>query len=388
MPAARRVASTRRSPQLAARASEFSPQVTLFEVADPEESPRRSTRARKPMKTEVDDDDSIPDMEDYEYSPTSKAKSMPSPKKAKAKARTVTPRKREASAAASSESPPPTKRKPRSPTKAKAIPQTLSTPHPEPPKWREAYAVMKAQRSRFIAPVDTMGCQRAQVEETIPQNRRFATLVALMLSSQTRDQAMYAAVLKLREALGGSISVDAVIAADNSVILVAISSVGFLNKKAVYIKKAAVILRDKFDSDVPKTVDELCSLPGVGPKMAFLTLEIAWGITTGIGVDVHVHRITNLLGWHKPKTGKPEDTRLNLQSWLPKDLWRDINHMMVGFGQVICQPGGTRCDYCDLSTKGLCPGARKVDPKLKKEKPIIFIPAPESSAEVEIAFED
>src|SRR6266542_5939980 len=76
-----------------------------------------------------------------------------------------------------------------------------------------------------------------------------------------------------------------------------------------YLKQAAIKLRDDFNSDVPKTVDELCSLLGVGPKMAFLTLQIAWGLNHGIGVDVHVHRITNLLGWHKPPTKNPEQTR-------------------------------------------------------------------------------
>lgn len=76
-----------------------------------------------------------------------------------------------------------------------------------------------------------------------------------------------------------------------------------------YLKQAALKLRDNFNSDVPKTVDELCSLPGVGPKMAFLALQIAWGLNHGIGVDVHVHRITNLLGWHKPPTINPEQTR-------------------------------------------------------------------------------
>lgn len=76
-----------------------------------------------------------------------------------------------------------------------------------------------------------------------------------------------------------------------------------------YLKQAALKLRDDFDSDVPKTVDELCSLPGVGPKMSFLTLQIAWGLNHGIGVDVHIHRITNLLGWHKPPTKNPEQTR-------------------------------------------------------------------------------
>lgn len=54
----------------------------------------------------------------------------------------------------------------------------------------------------------------------------------------------------------------------------------------------------------------------------------------GIGVDVHVHRITNRLGWHKPPSKTPEETRLNLQSWLPKDLHKEINHLLVGFGQV------------------------------------------------------
>jgi len=133
-----------------------------------------------------------------------------------------------------------------------------------------------------------------------------------------------------------------------------------------YIKQAAEKLRDEFDSDVPKTVDELCSLPGVGPKMAFLALQVAWDLNHGIGVDVHVHRITNRLGWHRKPTKTPEETRLNLQSWLPKDRHREINHMLVGFGQVICQPVNPKCGECVLSTEGLCPSAKVVNPKGKK----------------------
>lgn len=91
--------------------------------------------------------------------------------------------------------------------------------------------------------------------------------------------------------------------------------------------------------------------------MAFLALSSAWSINEGIGVDTHVHRITNRLGWHDPPTTEPEKTRLNLQSWLPKEyvdnslhyirlsqpeisceslpsLHQEINHMLVGFGQV------------------------------------------------------
>jgi endonuclease-3 len=152
--------------------------------------------------------------------------------------------------------------------------------------------MIKSMRARLKAPVDTMGCHRAQDGETDPkvlsgitseqfytnpvQNRRYATLVSLMLSSQTKDEITDEAISKLRAALGGSISVDGIIDADESIISQAIARVGFWRRKTEYLKKAAQKLRDDFDSDVPKTVDELCSLPGVGPKMAFLALQTAW----------------------------------------------------------------------------------------------------------------
>lgn len=74
-----------------------------------------------------------------------------------------------------------------------------------------------------------------------------------------------------------------------------------------HLKLAAEKLRDEFDSDVPQTIEGLISLPGVGPKIGFLTLQNAWNMNVGIGVDVHVLRITRLLGWHKAET--PEDAR-------------------------------------------------------------------------------
>lgn len=122
-----------------------------------------------------------------------------------------------------------------------------------------------------------------------------------------------------------------------------------------YIKAAAIILRDKFDGDVPNTIEGLTSLPGVGPKMGYLCLSAAWDLTEGIGVDVHVHRITNLWGWHK--TTQPEATRLALQSWLPRDKWREINWLLVGFGQKVCLPVGRRCGDCELGMRGMCKAA-------------------------------
>ncbi|KAI5118317.1 hypothetical protein M0805_006601 [Coniferiporia weirii] len=242
--------------------------------------------------------------------------------------------------------------------KKKPLRMVLDEPHPAPPRWEEAYNEIKESRKKYVAPVDTMGCACAKLREVDPKGRRVSTLVSLMLSSQTKDEVTDAAVSKLRKALGGSITVEALINADESTISEAIASVGFWRRKTQYVKQAAVRLRDEFDSDVPKTVDELCSLPGVGPKMAFLCLQAAWDINDGIGVDVHVHRITNRLGWHKPPTKNPEETRLNLQSWLPRELHPEINHLLVGFGQTICVGVGPRCDECTLSN-GICPSAQK-----------------------------
>ncbi|KAF9651900.1 DNA glycosylase [Thelephora ganbajun] len=282
----------------------------------------------------------------------------------------------------------------KAPKKPKLVQQSLDKPHPAPEHWKEQYGSIKSMRMRVKAPVDTMGCDQAQNGETDPKNRRFATLVSLMLSSQTKDEITDAAISKLRAALGGSISIHGVIGADESTISQAIDKVGFWRRKTGYLKKAAQKLRDDFDSDVPKTVDELCSLPGVGPKMAFLALQTAWKLNAGIGVDVHVHRITNRLKWHKPPTKNPEETRLvelNLQSWLPSELHGEINHLLVGFGQTICLPVGPRCDLCELNTKGpeRCPSAQKVvNSKNRKTVVMSEVVYTDSGPKVEIKIEE
>jgi endonuclease-3 len=152
--------------------------------------------------------------------------------------------------------------------------------------------------------------------------------------------------------------------------------------KTKYIKQTAEILRDKWNSDIPDTIEGLVSLPGVGPKMAYLTLSAAWGRDEGIGVDVHVHRITNLWGWHK--TQQPEQTRAALESWLPKDKWHDINNLLVGFGQTICLPVGRKCGDCKLAYRGLCPSAVVAkSTKVKKEEAVVKVEAPDGESIVQ-----
>lgn len=177
-----------------------------------------------------------------------------------------------------------------------------------PPHWQIVYDTLESFRETAKAPVDTMGCERLALSTASPKDQRFQTLIALMLSSQTKDTVTSVAVRKLQNELEGGLTLQTILTIDESTLDSMIASVGFHTKKASYIKRTAEILRDQYDGDIPNTIEGLTSLPGVGPKMGYLTLQVAWNMNLGIGVDVHVHRICNRLGWVKTKA--PEETRL------------------------------------------------------------------------------
>ncbi|KAF6824825.1 DNA repair protein ntg1 [Colletotrichum musicola] len=263
-----------------------------------------------------------------------------------------------------SETKPARKRKPARVIKGVADADTKVEP---PSDWEEMYAVVKEMRLHGAArdaAVDTMGCERLFHPDASERDRRFHILIALMLSSQTKDTVNAVAMKRLmtelppcEEGKPGGLNLENILAVEPALLNELIWAVGFHNNKTKYIKAAAEILRDKFNSDVPDTIEGLTSLPGVGPKMGYLCLSAAWDRTEGIGVDVHVHRITNLWGWHK--TTQPEGTRAALQSWLPRDRWREINWLLVGLGQTVCLPVGRRCGDCELGLRGLCKAAER-----------------------------
>ncbi|KAI9055580.1 hypothetical protein LZ554_000526 [Drepanopeziza brunnea f. sp. 'monogermtubi'] len=250
--------------------------------------------------------------------------------------------------------------------------------HP-PNDWREVYNTVKEMRTTGAAQnaaVDTMGCERLGQETVTPLVKRYHTLTALMLSSQTKDttnaQAMnrlYTELPAYKEGAPVGLNLENILAVDPKLLNELIWAVGFHNNKTKYIKATAEILRDQYSGDIPDTIEGLMSLPGVGPKMGYLCLSAAWGKHEGIGVDVHVHRITNLWGWHKTKG--PEESRIALQAWLPKELWHEINWVLVGLGQTICLPVGRKCGECELGLKGLCKAAERgkvtAGRKIKKE---------------------
>jgi len=256
------------------------------------------------------------------------------------------------------------KAKPKKPARRTTSPSGTVHIHP-PSNWAEIYDTIKIMRQRNPpAPVDTMGCEELFWPTAPPAQKRYHTLTSLMLSSQTKDAVTAAAMDRLHTELvpaqrgpdgqvqQSGLTVENIIACDPKHLDNLIGKVGFHNNKTKYIKQVATILKQEYHSDIPNTIEGLVGLPGVGPKMAYLCMSAAWGIDEGIGVDVHVHRITNLWGWHKTKT--PEETRMWLERWLPKDRWHEINRLLVGLGQTVCLPVGRRCGECDLAGTGLC----------------------------------
>lgn len=124
-----------------------------------------------------------------------------------------------------------------------------------------------------------------------------------------------------------------------------IYKIGFYRNKAKNIKALSKILTEKYNSQVPNTLENLTALPGVGRKTANCLLAYVFK-QPAIAVDIHVQRISNRLSWINTKT--PEQTELKLQTLIPKQHWIDINRLFVSHGQTICKPVNPICNNCSI----------------------------------------
>lgn len=155
----------------------------------------------------------------------------------------------------------------------------------------------------------------------------YKTLISTLMSARTRDEVTLTVAKRLFEKAPTITELNTL-----SVVTIEklIYPVGFYRMKAKYIKELAQKICIEYKGKIPKTREELISLPGVGRKTANLVLNRAFGIPA-IAVDIHVHRISNLLGW--VQTQKPEETEKVLIAKLPKKYWKDINRLMVSIGR-------------------------------------------------------
>ena len=175
----------------------------------------------------------------------------------------------------------------------------------------------------------------------------FKILIATILSLRTKDSTTALAAPRLFSLAD---TPETLLKLSPVEIETAIYPVGFYRTKAKNILKISQMLIDDFGGDVPRTLDALLSLPGVGRKTANLTLTAGFGLP-GICVDIHVHRISNRWGYVQTKNA--DATELALRAKLPQKYWIEYNQLLVTLGQNVCRPTSPMCSRCPISH--LCP---------------------------------
>ena len=176
----------------------------------------------------------------------------------------------------------------------------------------------------------------------------FQVLIGTLLSARTQDATTLAASTRLFKIAP---TPQAMVQLSVARIQKLIYPVSFYRHKARHVKAASELLLKNFGGRVPRTMEELLTLPGVGRKTANLVLILAFNSQKNICVDTHVHRIANRLGWIDTRT--PEESEQALYARTDRRWWPLINLYLVTWGQNVCRPVYPRCEACVLAP--LCP---------------------------------
>lgn len=155
------------------------------------------------------------------------------------------------------------------------------------------------------------------------------TLIVTIFSAQTRDEVTIPVCEKLFKKLD---TLEKFALADPELIAMYIRPLNYYQTKSKNASKTAKILLEKYNGEIPDTIEELIELPGVGRKTANLVIGEIFN-KQGICVDTHVHRISNVFGFVKTKT--PEQTEMELMKVAPKKYWNKINRVFVLWGQDV-----------------------------------------------------
>ena len=170
-------------------------------------------------------------------------------------------------------------------------------------------------------------------------------LIAVMLSAQSTDAMINKITPKLFSELS---SAKDFADCDIKKLESLVKSSGFYHNKAKNIKAACKVICEKYDGNVPQTMEELISLPGVGRKTANVVLLNAFNICEGIAVDTHAKRISKRLGLTDNE--EPEKIEQDLLKKIPKNYWNLMNHLFVDHGRATCTSRNPKCDNCCVKT--------------------------------------
>lgn len=187
----------------------------------------------------------------------------------------------------------------------------------------------------------------------------FEIVIAVMLSAQCTDER----VNKTTPTLFSKYNTPEALASINIKELEEIiHACGFYRNKARNIKECSQKLLDEYNGTVPSNMEDLQKLPGVGRKSANVVMLEAFNNPMGIAVDTHAKRISNKLGLSKQTD--PDKIEKDLISKIPKEYFKDVNHLFVWHGRNLCTARNPKCDICPVNK--FCEGKDKERKGYKK----------------------
>jgi len=176
----------------------------------------------------------------------------------------------------------------------------------------------------------------------------FRTLITCLLSLRTQDKNTEKASSNLFKVAD---TPEKIIKLPLKELEKLIYSSGYYKNKAKTIKHVSKVILEKYNGEVPNDINKLMEIKGIGRKTATITMVFAFNNYNFIPTDVHVHVISNRLGWVNEKT--PEATELALMKVVPKQYWHLINTLFVLHGQKICLTRNPKCNICPIEKN--CP---------------------------------
>ena len=185
-------------------------------------------------------------------------------------------------------------------------------------------------------------------ETPVPLAHRdaYTLLVAVLLSAQCTDARVNQVTPALFATYRGA---QDFAGADRAALMRAIHACGFFRVKATRIMEAAALLVAQFGGQVPRTMNDLLTLPGVARKTANVVLGTAFGMNEGIVVDTHVQRVSVRLGLTEQTD--PVNIERDLMALVPRDEWTVFGHRLTTHGRVRCQAKKPQCAACGLRSR-------------------------------------
>ena len=238
-----------------------------------------------------------------------------------------------------------------SPARKRSAPSLTATPkkrREKPARGKKAVAAVVDKKAQAVRVTDRLKADYPGATCALENETPFQLLVATILSAQCTDERVNKVTPELfrrwptaREMAG----------APTNTLEKVIQSTGFFRNKAKNIKAASRDIVDKHDGEVPRNMEQMVALAGVGRKTANVVLGTAFGMATGVVVDTHVTRLSRRLGLTEHTD--PTKIEQELMALLPKREWVDFAHRMIHHGRQICIARKPKCPLCSMNT--FCP---------------------------------